>query len=459
MKKARCTVPALLIGSLLLASTVSANSAQTSWSGVTATGTIITDKNCPIVVESELLTFDINEFPQESYNSEYSFLAYSGSVTAEYTFYNPADYTVTATLAFPFGELPEYVYFTSEDLIDRYGVSVNGSPIQATVRHTMTHMYSGFDVEKELPKLAEEYIDNYFCSPDVPVYRQTYTVSGIAEQLGSATAAFVWSGGPKLISGMGGWSVPNGYRQRTHARNGDEITLWFIGSCPESVPWKLYEEAACETPADGAVQLTETEQMTFEQFALQSYDPDSGISQTDWYNSVVTYLTLHQSIYDTIEDVDGNLDVTHSLLRWYQYEITLQPGERITNTVTAPIYPSINTSYNPDIYSYTYLLSPARTWSDFGTLDIVVNTPFYITESSIEGFEKTDTGYTLSLNGLPEGDLTFTMSESKNPAYAIHPLAIIVCGVIFLPLLIALGVVIAALVRDKRRRNRNNETR
>ena len=462
MKKATRIIPALLISSLLLTLPASANSAKKGWNGTDATGTMITDQNCPIVVEGELLTFDISEFPEESYNSEYDFLAYSGSVTAEYTFYNPADYTVTATLAFPFGKLPEYVHFARNDYADRYGVSVNGSPIQATVRHTMTHMYSGFDVEKELPKLADEYIDNYLYKPDTPVYRQTYTVSGIDEQLGWVTAAFVWRGGPKLISHMGGWSLSNGYRQRTYAKNGDEITLWFIGSYPDSIPWRLYEEAACETPAEGAVQLAETEQMTFEQFALQSYDPDSGISQIDWYNSIVTYLTNHQSIYDTIENVDRNLDITHSLLRWYEYEITLQPGERITNTVTAPIYPGINAYYTPSIYDYTYLLSPAKTWSAFGSLDIVVNTPFYITESSIEGFEKTDSGYALSLNGLPDGDLNFTMSESKNPVYAVNPLTIIACVIPLLPfliLLIALVIGIVILVRHKRRQKRNSSNR
>ncbi|MBQ3000737.1 MAG: hypothetical protein IJD63_03205, partial [Oscillospiraceae bacterium] len=84
-------------------------------------------------------------------------------------------------------------------------------------------------------------------------------------------------------------------------------------------------------------------------------------------------------------------------------------------TVTAPIYPSIDTDYDPDIYGYTYLLSPAKTWKSFGTLDIVVNTPYYITESSLEGFEKTDTGYTLTLEGLPDGELTFTLSTSEDP--------------------------------------------
>ena len=458
MKKIKQMIPVLLLCSLPLTLPASANSAQMAWSGVSATGAIVTDKNCPIEVESELLTFDIDEFPNESYNSEYNFLAYSGSVTAEYTFYNPADYAVTAPLVFPFGELPEYVYFAPEDFADRYGVSVNGSPIQAALRHTMSNMY-GFDVERELPKLAEEYVDNYLYKPDVPVYRQTYTVSGIDEQLGSATVAFVWKGGPKMISHMGGWSVSNGYRQRTYARNGDEITLWFIGDCPDPLPWRLYEDASCEHPADGAVQLTESRQMTFEQFALQSYDPDSGISQTDWYNSMVTYLTRHQSIYDTIEDVDTDLDITYSLLRWYQYEITLRPGERIVNTVTAPIYPSINTAYNPSIYDYTYLLSPAKTWSDFGTLDIVVNTPFYITESSIKGFEKTDSGYSLSLDSLPDGELKFTMSRSKNPHHAIEPLVMIAYGILFLPFLIllaALATGIVILVRHKKKQKRNS---
>lgn len=45
--------------------TVFANSAQSSWEGIYATGTIVADEDCPIIVERELLTFDISEFPQE----------------------------------------------------------------------------------------------------------------------------------------------------------------------------------------------------------------------------------------------------------------------------------------------------------------------------------------------------------------------------------------------------------
>ena len=81
---------------------VSANSAQTNWSGIDATGAIIIQDESPIVVEKEVLTLDIWEFPKNYYKDLEEYLAYSGKVTAEYTFYNPSDYTVTAKLLFPF---------------------------------------------------------------------------------------------------------------------------------------------------------------------------------------------------------------------------------------------------------------------------------------------------------------------------------------------------------------------
>ena len=200
MKKAKGIISALLImviGSLLLTSAVSANSGEMSWRGVSATGAMIADENCPIVVEKELLTFDINELPNESYNSEDKFLSYTDSVTAQYTFYNPADYAVTATLAFPFGTLPSYIYFiTGGDYEDRYGVSVNGSPIQTEVRHTLFYPYEDFRFENDLPKLIDGYIDDDFYKPDTPVHCLTFSVSDLKVRIdhGYCIASFVWNG-------------------------------------------------------------------------------------------------------------------------------------------------------------------------------------------------------------------------------------------------------------------------
>ena len=106
MKKLKGTallLCAVLLMATMLAAPASANSAQMHWRGTDATGAIIADENCPLIVEHELLTFDIGQFPESYYREVSDYLAYSGSVTAEYTFYNPADYSVDATLVFPFG--------------------------------------------------------------------------------------------------------------------------------------------------------------------------------------------------------------------------------------------------------------------------------------------------------------------------------------------------------------------
>ena len=61
-----------------------ANSAQTRFEGVNSTRALMTDKESPIIVEKELLTFDIQEFPEEYYPTSDEFLAYGAKVTAEY---------------------------------------------------------------------------------------------------------------------------------------------------------------------------------------------------------------------------------------------------------------------------------------------------------------------------------------------------------------------------------------
>ena len=123
---------------------VSANSAQSDWEGTRANGAVVKAGECPLIVEQELLTFDIPEFPETHYQSREEFLAYNGNVSAEYTFYNPEDYSVTATLVFPFGKVPEYGFQYDTATLqpvygadtEKYGVTVNGEEVEKRLRHT-----------------------------------------------------------------------------------------------------------------------------------------------------------------------------------------------------------------------------------------------------------------------------------------------------------------------------------
>ena len=194
---------------------------------------------------------------------------------------------------------------------------------------------------------------------------------------------------------------------------------------------------------------------------MLNYPEDAGILEHDWYNAVVANLNYSSRgfSYGIIGEYAGDLSST--LMRWYEYEITLEPGQKIVNTVTAPIYPSINTNYEPDVFGYTYLLSPAKTWKSFGELEIVVNTPYFISNSSIDGFAKTETGYTVKLDGLPDGELTFDLAASEKPVRKVSPyqtvftiVIVIICVVIAL---LVGGVVLAVvLIRKKKAKKANN---
>lgn len=407
----------LLLSAVFIQST-HANSAQRHWSGTDSTGSLIKDKNCPLAVDREVLTFDVQEFPKNYYSSAEEFLTYTGKVTAEYTFRNPADYTVTATLVFPFGNLPhygEYIYdsptdkYTAASDTEKYGVKVNGKPIEATVRHTLKDRGTPFSLNEDMPKLTNGYIADSFFRPDLPVWVQQYSVEGINPENQAATAAFVLREEPTKTrvlweekSGIA--TLNDGLRISGWAKTGDTLTVYIFGEPPkDGIAWSLYENGACKKKIDGNITLKYSEQITFRDFAFREYDNSSGISESDWYNAQVAFLNAGSE-----EWRQGGIYTeksAFSLMRWYEYTLTLEPGQILTNTVTAPLYPAIDAGYTPSIYIYTYLLSPAKTWAQFGELKIVVNTPYYMTENDQGSFSKTEKGY----------ELTFTLSESEHP--------------------------------------------
>lgn len=412
---------------------LSANSAQRYWSGTTGTGAFVPDGSCPLVVEHERLSFALTDLPQNIYFSEEDFLAYSGSVTAEYTFYNPADYEVTATLVFPFGKASDYAYLSSyldvigmPPILDvkKYGVAIDGAAADVTVRHTLSHTYEPFELEKDLPRLIDGFAEDDFYAPELPVRCVKYTISGIDETYGSARAAFVWDGDAAktriyLEAMTGAETLDDGVRLEVPAKNGEEITLWIIGEALALPEWKLYENGTCETEIAGRMEMFDEpaitrQALTFRDFALQKWQPDLGISESDWYNAMVDVLGEEKWEHGILR-TRGGLDLSDSLLSWYEYELRVPAGGRVVNTVTAPMYPSIDTRWEPPQYDYLYLLSPASSWSDFGTLDVTIETPYYITSCSHDGFTKTDTGYAASFDGLPAGELTFMLCLSESP--------------------------------------------
>lgn len=183
----------------------------------------------------------------------------------------------------------------------------------------------------------------------------------------------------------------------------------------EPLQWGLYEDGSHEVPIDGSMKLIETETVTVEDLFLDRYNPVLGVSQADWYNATLAMVNRFEVQGGAIDAGEAGLDLLGCLMRWYEYELTAKPHSQVTNTVEAPIYPGLFEEYAPPVYQYTYLLSPAKQWAAFDYLDISIKTPFYLTDSTVQGFERTESGYALERDGLPDADLVFTLSTSANP--------------------------------------------
>ncbi len=416
-----------------------ANSAQVHFWGVDATGLVMPDKESPIIVEKEVLTFDIDEFPNNYYyyDNMDEFISYDARVTAEYTFYNPSEYTVTSKLLFPFGNQASYVYgfydengeFISIDDTNKYDVKINGVAIEKYVRHTLSDSYSSFELEQDLALISDDFASDDFYKTDLTVTRYTFAVSGVDPK--NYQPAHI---GLDVKKGQANYRIlfpeQNGARRLDNddmrlytdvGKNGREFDLYVFGQPLNELPdWKVYENGAVRDNEVifGTANLVKSETLTFKEFALSNRPEDSAVSESDWYNALIAELKQSARYGQEYPIVECNLFLTgfkSSLMRWYEYEITLSPEQRLVNAVTAPVYPSIDMGYNPTKHEYSYLLSPAKTFKSFGELEIRINTPYYLNSSSLEGFSKVEGGYTLTLNGLPQEELKFTLSESENP--------------------------------------------
>ncbi|MBQ7889297.1 MAG: hypothetical protein IJ356_06015 [Erysipelotrichaceae bacterium] len=433
-RKSILTAGLILMTLVLSMSSVYANSAQTRWSGTDSTGAIVLDEDSPIIVEKELLTFDINEFPQSYYRDMNDFVAYSAKVTAEYTFYNPSDYTITATLAFPFGGTADYADLYDHELnkrllnvdTEKYDVTIDGQAIEKQIRHTLMYYGGQFELEEDLLKLHDGFMKDDFYSPELSVYKYTYSPRNVdLDKHPAASAAVKLTGdNPQtklyMENQSGGRTLEDGILLETWVERNDQFSVYIIGKpLKDELEWTFYHNGACEEEISGTMLLVGYEEMTFKDLALSYYQEDSGILDYDWYNAIVTSLKANEWSNGVIHTFDFNLDVSNTLMRWYQYEITLEPQQRVVNAVTAPMYPAINSDYEPPIFKYTYLLSPAKTWKEFGNLDIVINTPYYLIESN-QDFLYNNPGYEVHLTGLSEGELVFTLCSDSNPVAPVY---------------------------------------
>ncbi|MBQ9155116.1 MAG: hypothetical protein IJ130_15040 [Solobacterium sp.] len=464
MKLRNAIVTSVLLS--LSAVSVYANSAMSVWRGTDGYGVTVTDGECPLIVEHETLSFHIEDYPQMHYDNPQEFYDLKSSVTAEYTIHNPSDMEITAKLLFPFGTGPFYAPYDPETGREYYPdpklyhVMTDGQDAGAVLRFSYAPAES-FSLEDDLPEVQDAYCTDSFYRPDLPVHEFVYSVSGIddAETAAAAKRRILYDPEKTRIFCTpfnGGTFEAGNARIQVWVENDAEIRLYYLGDLPEDDGgWEIVKSGTEETTVAGNIGLISEQEYTFEEFALRERPENSAVSETDWYNAYVSNLKWADREIGVIESETVGF-TENSLMHWYEYEIHLDPGETIVNTVTVPMYPKIDTGWDEPVYTYTYLLSPAKTWKEFGSLEINIDAAYEMTDSSLGSFQKTEQGYHKELKGLPDKELEFSLCSISNPKRNTRYYGYLVLGflgvsaVIFL-LLVWLFIKILKAVFDRKK--------
>lgn len=398
-----------------------ANSAQRYWRGVDSFGVTSIGGECPLEVESEKLIFNVQDFSQP-YGGE-SEEGYTQTVTAEYNFYNPSDLEVTANLVFPFGS---ETYADYQGAVKYSGdIKADGAPVPFNVRYTYLR-YGDFGLS-DIENVRDDYNESGFFTRDLPITRYYFSVSGVEKNDKNAPYASIKlpisSVDKKYALRDGNGVSKNGYYATIgkFVQNGDTLELSVYGDADISdSEWVIYENGGEKKRIGGSVTLKYKKATTFGEAVFANYDEKFGVSRVDWFNAAVD--CLNDNVTDCVLRHNGDFNETfvNALMRWYEYDLTVPAHGRVANSVTAPLFPNIDTDYEPSVHSYVYYSSPAKTWKSFGTLSVEINTPYYMVFDD-DGWTKTDGGYTRFYETLPAGEITFKLCLSESPERYFNP--------------------------------------
>ncbi len=103
------------------------------------------------------------------------------------------------------------------------------------------------------------------------------------------------------------------------------------------------------------------------------------------------------------------------------YTVDFPPGAVRNLIVSYPAAGSMDrTKTTSPLYRFIYLLSPAKNWSNFASLEIEIIPPAqapYLIESSLPFTRTPDNRYTAQLDSLPDDELTFTLYENERVTF------------------------------------------
>ncbi|MCR3922025.1 MAG: hypothetical protein NUK65_05840 [Firmicutes bacterium] len=416
-KRGACIVVVLLM--FMYFPLVFANSGPVYWQGYPSSDVMSIEKNSPIEVKKEDLSFDFSQ-------SDNSFYSLRGEVTATYTMVNPTNEPQAAQMAFPY--VGTLATLSADDIV----ITTDGDilPYELYLGDAVkSHGYdqpATFDFASIVNNIStKQYQSQHFTGNEVGTL-YLIEVAPTTEQAINFTVDFTFEKEKsKLLSHRF-----NGYRRE---QKKTQLTAWC--SNPQQLElFVLGEEIdfTCAAFTDG--ELTDrTDRFTYEvstqklpltQYVLASVESNPHLLSAEFLSDIQLYNMYakaldtnftHNNGYCTKDDLYAEENNERVLTLVYTVHFPPQSEREVSVRYQAAGTMDQRKTVDPQ-HTFDYIINPAANWSNFTNLQITIITPSeapYIINSTIALTPGVDNTYTASLPDLPKEDLSFTLYAHK----------------------------------------------
>ncbi|MEI6602367.1 MAG: hypothetical protein WCL54_02655 [Clostridia bacterium] len=458
----RCLIIFILL--LIFSISTYANSGPVYWKGYPLTDVMLIQKDSPIKVLNEDLTFDFS-------NKLYDGWSLSSLVTASYKMVNPTNQAQTVQMAFPYiGTVDSLtsndVMITAEHKKIPYEVYF-GDPVDDSGTFTKEENNINYDFNNILGsiKTKQYQAGNFDANEKGKLY--TIDVTPLSDSSFEFVVDFnIDSEKTKIIAD----DNFNGYERdenkiilSSHCNEPETLKIFVIG---EDIKYNVngYTIGESKEKTDSYSYHITTKEVEMKQFILNSVYAQSrrleknSFDKSQIYNLYAKYLDnelTNNFGFSSIESILYSEENERFIVLLYTVKFTKNSSRNVSvNYVTSGTMDKTKTI--KPLHKFRYILNPAKNWNDFKNLNIKIIAPKrapYIVESSV-AFHKNDNVYTAKLKKLPEEDLSFTLYEDEKIAlldqlnYTVYSMPYLL-GII--PLIL---IIIIAYIINKRKKKK-----
>jgi len=464
MKKSICIAICTILtaGAICLGAVpVFGNSAPSYWKSHPYSEVLAVEEDSPITVDREHLIFDFSGAGDD--DGSRGMMSPVGRVIAEYQMTNPSDDTLTVQMAFPFAanlynlSVTDITVRADGDAVP-YDIYIDPDGIDLSIGNISNQEWTlpGFDLDSEA-KLFRFALS----SRENPYLEFVISFDTDREQ------TFLIGKDFHAVS----YSEEEGGELSVRFRGQDEPEILVLGKAPEFT-YEVWTDAGVKAEEDRyQLEITEesVDQKAYLLAALRGEieDTAAAVSDTQLFNLLLRALWQgrQENGYASLAEAFSTFHRDRTFTLVYAVEFpagstkTVRVGYLTEGTMDA------RETLSPK-YSYTYLLSPAKNWAAFGSLDVDIIPPReapYIIESSLALTRDQENRYRAHFEELPESELTFTLFEkekvtmidkAKKSVYEMRYFLYFLRPVVFLILIAAAVAAVRSLLRARRAREK-----